>query len=65
MTKIEMGLEAFLGAIATAASAVAVTWGAIIHTQVQVAATRDTIELIREDTQYLRDRIDRISDSRS
>lgn len=57
--RIEIGWEALAAIFTAGISAAAVTWGTITHTQAQVAAMGDTIQIIREDTLYMRDRLDR------
>lgn len=45
------------------AVAAATVWGGIQANKSDIAAMRDSIELIREDTQYLRGRFDSLEES--
>jgi hypothetical protein len=61
-SKIEIGWEGLVTVLTGIAVAAATVWGGIQANKSDIAAMRDSIELIREDTQYLRGRFDTLED---
>lgn len=62
-SKIEIGWEGLMTVLTGMAVAAATVWGGIQANKADIAAMRDSIELIREDTQYLRGRFDSLEES--
>lgn len=62
-SKIEIGWEGLMTVLTGMAVAAATVWGGIQANKSDIAAMRDSIELIREDTQYLRGRFDSLEES--
>jgi hypothetical protein len=62
-SKIEIGWEGLMTVLTGMAVAAATVWGGIQANKADIAAMRESIELIREDTQYLRGRFDNLEDS--
>ena len=61
-SKIEIGWEGLTAALTGIALTVASVWGGIQANKADIAAMKESIELIREDTQYLRGRFDNLED---
>lgn len=61
-SKIEIGWEGLTAVLTGIALTVASVWGGIQANKSDIAAMKESIELIREDTQYLRGRFDNLED---
>lgn len=57
-SKIEIGWEGLTALLSAIAVGAASLWGAVQANKADIASMRSTIEMIREDTMYLRERFD-------
>lgn len=60
--RIEVGWEAVSGLLLAMAAASVTLWGTVQSNKADISSMRSTMEMIREDTQYLRGRLDGIAD---